>query len=88
MNGFLDRSAFTDVTDTANLRALRSTAWWRLGWRAGHMLVLGAVDQIRVWRTRHRVRRVLRDFSDLELMHVGLTRAEAIAEMQKPFWRR
>jgi uncharacterized protein YjiS (DUF1127 family) len=88
MNGFPDRTAFTDLTDTANLRALRSIGLWRLGRCAGRVLALGAVDLVCVWRTRRQVRRVLRDFSDLELMQIGLTRADALAEVCKPFWRR
>jgi len=87
MNEELDRTGFTDVTDTANLRALRQGDFPRLGWRMGRVLALGAVDLVHVWRIRRHVRRVLKDFTDLELKDIGLSRTEARAEISKPFWR-
>jgi uncharacterized protein YjiS (DUF1127 family) len=53
----------------------------RRGWLAQ------AVDGLLAWSERSRQRRQLMQFDDHRLRDIGITRAEAIAETAKPFWR-
>jgi uncharacterized protein YjiS (DUF1127 family) len=46
-----------------------------------------SADQLLTWSERARQRRELLRFDDHLLRDVGLTRAEALAEAAKPFWR-
>jgi uncharacterized protein YjiS (DUF1127 family) len=46
-----------------------------------------ALDTLRVWRERARGRQQLRTFDDHLLRDIGLTRLQAEAEANKPFWR-
>ena len=46
-----------------------------------------AVDLLLTWSERARQRRELLQFDDHLLQDIGLTRAEAIVETEKPFWR-
>jgi uncharacterized protein YjiS (DUF1127 family) len=39
------------------------------------------------WRRRARERRHLAAFSDTMLKDIGISRADAMAEFDKPFWR-
>jgi uncharacterized protein YjiS (DUF1127 family) len=39
------------------------------------------------WRRRARERRHLAEFSDAMLKDIGISRADAMAEFDKPFWR-
>ncbi len=43
--------------------------------------------RVRVWMQRSRQRRTLAELDDFRLKDIGLTRAEALAEARKPFWR-
>jgi uncharacterized protein YjiS (DUF1127 family) len=61
--------------------------------RAGSRIA-DLVALVRLWMQRHRERRALAGYTDLDavsdhvLKDLGLTRAEARAECGKPFWRR
>ena len=46
-----------------------------------------AVDLLLTWSERVRERRELMQFDDHLLRDIGITRAAAIAEAAKPFWR-
>jgi uncharacterized protein YjiS (DUF1127 family) len=52
----------------------------RLGLRHG-------LDTLRRWRQRARGRKQLRRFDDHLLRDIGITRLQAEAEADKPFWR-
>jgi uncharacterized protein YjiS (DUF1127 family) len=54
----------------------------RAALRLGH-----ALDTLRLWRSRSRGRQQLRTFDDHLLRDIGVTRLQAAAEAQKPFWR-
>jgi uncharacterized protein YjiS (DUF1127 family) len=60
-------------------------AWYAVG-RLGH----GAgrvAERALIWLERARQRRQLAELSDHMLRDIGLTRADAWAESEKPFWR-
>jgi uncharacterized protein YjiS (DUF1127 family) len=46
-----------------------------------------SLDTLRLWQERARGRRQLRTFDDHLLRDIGLTRLQAEAEADKPFWR-
>jgi len=68
-------------------RAL-APAPWGLGLyhRTGVRLQHG-LDTLRLWRERARGRQQLRTYEDHLLRDIGLTRLQAEAEANKPFWR-
>ncbi|MEM7023904.1 MAG: DUF1127 domain-containing protein [Pseudomonadota bacterium] len=45
------------------------------------------MSRIVVWRDRARQRRHLRSLNNHMLRDLGLTRADVLAESDKPFWR-
>jgi uncharacterized protein YjiS (DUF1127 family) len=53
----------------------------------GRSWLARSADLLLVWSERARQRRELLRFDDHLLRDVGLTRAEALAEAAKPFWR-
>ena len=60
-------------------------AWYamrRVGQGAGRVAEGGLI-----WLERARQRRQLRELSDHMLRDIGLTRTDAWAESEKPFWR-
>jgi uncharacterized protein YjiS (DUF1127 family) len=46
-----------------------------------------SLDTLQLWRERARGRQQLRTFDDHLLRDIGLTRLQAEAEANKPFWR-
>ena len=46
-----------------------------------------ALDTVRLWQQRARGRQQLGTFDDHLLRDIGITRLQAEAEAQKPFWR-
>jgi uncharacterized protein YjiS (DUF1127 family) len=59
--------------------------WYAQGWLsecAGRMARTGLT-----WLGRARQRRALSELNDQMLRDIGLTRADAWAESEKPFWR-
>jgi uncharacterized protein YjiS (DUF1127 family) len=53
----------------------------------GRRLIRRAVDVVLVWHQRARQRRQLLEVSDHMLRDIGISRADAIGEAEKPFWR-
>ena len=49
-------------------------------WRA-------AIDRLQLWQRRRRERGELARLSDRELYDFGASRSDAMAELNKPFWR-
>lgn len=49
--------------------------------------VARALDMLLAWQERAAERRRLSELSDHELADIGLDRATAIGEADKPFWR-
>lgn len=49
--------------------------------------LVGAAVAVANWETRYKTRQQLRDMSPEMLYDIGLTRAEALSEAEKPFWR-
>ena len=45
------------------------------------------VDSLGEWRVRARERRQLSTLSDAMLKDIGISRADASTEFEKPFWR-
>jgi uncharacterized protein YjiS (DUF1127 family) len=69
----------------AALALFLALAWYvtrRLGHGAGRVAEGGLI-----WLERGRQRRQLSELSDHMLRDIGLTRADAWAESEKPFWR-
>ncbi len=55
----------------------------RLRWTRRH----SALATLLVWHERSLQRRALRALEPHELADIGITRAEALREADKPFWR-
>ncbi len=53
-----------------------------LGW-----ILLALMELWGKWQRRARERRHLAEFSDAMLKDIGISRADAMAEIDKPFWR-
>jgi uncharacterized protein YjiS (DUF1127 family) len=53
---------------------------------ANHIVTSGC-SRLAEWRERARTRRELRQLSDFDLQDIGWTRAGAVGEGAKPFWR-
>ena len=64
---------------------LWALAWLSLRWLGYGVLRAAAAGP--VWLDRSRQRRQLAQLSDHMLRDIGLTRADAWAEAEKPFWR-
>jgi uncharacterized protein YjiS (DUF1127 family) len=50
-------------------------------------VVHDTLARIRAWHRRNKERSELIKLTDLEMHDFGMTRADAIAEANKPFWR-
>lgn len=80
-----------DCTQPMNARAHAvlalslALAWFALRW-LGHGAGRVAEGGL-IWLERARQRRQLAELSDHMLRDIGLTRADAWAESEKPFWR-
>ena len=53
----------------------------------GRPWIRRAVDAVLTWHQRARERRELMQLSDRMLRDIGISRAEAYGEAEKPFWR-
>lgn len=70
---------------------------WRRGWLVGRWrggfaccaiaLAIAVTDRLDLWQRRLRDRDMLRQMSTAQLKDIGLSRAEALNEADKPFWR-
>jgi len=49
--------------------------------------IFAVVTLVRIWDMRRATRRDLRALDDHLLHDIGLPRASALAELQKPFWK-
>jgi uncharacterized protein YjiS (DUF1127 family) len=80
-----------NCTHTMNPRAQTALALvLALAWFALRRLGHGAAQVTEgglIWLERARQRRQLAELSDHMLRDIGLTRADAWAESEKPFWR-
>jgi uncharacterized protein YjiS (DUF1127 family) len=56
--------------------------WDRAGAAAGQVMT-----RLMVWHDRARERRALLGLNDLQLHDIGISRADAGSEGEKPFWR-
>ena len=59
-----------------------SSPWAKAGAAAGNI-----VTRLLVWHDRARERRALLGLNDLQLSDIGISRADAGSEGEKPFWR-
>lgn len=50
-------------------------------------LALGLVERVELWSERHRQREALAALDGDALKDIGLSRADAAREADKPFWR-
>ncbi len=82
MNNTLCNSCPAPFTATPELKLPR----FRLG-RAIRGWVLRTVDILFEWSERARTRRHLMELDDRLLKDIGLTRADAMLEASKPFWK-
>ena len=62
----------------------RLMGWRRLPKAAGSLVV----QVLREWRRRSRDRAQLALLDDRMLRDIGITRADVVTEINKPFWRR
>lgn len=78
-----------DTIESSGDRPLKvdgvALAWFALR-RLGHDLGRG-LDRLLLWAERSTQRRHLAELNDHMLRDIGLTRADAMAETTKPFWR-
>lgn len=56
--------------------------------RLARDLALGLADLLYLWQRRLRDRDALLTMSTAQLKDIGLSRADALDEAEKPFWRR
>ena len=75
--------AMATAAAPARVPARRGPGLYR---RAGRQVRHG-LDSLRLWQERARGRRQLRRFDDHLLRDIGITRLQAEAEADKPFWR-
>jgi uncharacterized protein YjiS (DUF1127 family) len=69
----------------ATLALLLALAWFVM--RRSGRAVGGVVELGQTWLERSRQRRQLGELNDYMLRDIGITRAEAWFEADKPFWR-
>ena len=74
---------FQDGSFRGHRQAVSAASLWaRAGTAAGE-----AVTRLLVWHDRVRERRALLGLNDLQLRDIGISRADAGGEGEKPFWR-
>ena len=72
---------------TAHAFALRSLGLAHRLARAAGALLAAVTDRILAWQARARERRLLAGMDDRQLRDLGIRRADALEEADKPFWR-
>jgi uncharacterized protein YjiS (DUF1127 family) len=55
--------------------------------RTASAMLKGLKEQLAVWRSRQRQRAALLSLSDADLQDIGISRAQANFETNKPFWQ-
>ena len=74
---------FQDGSFRGHRQAVSAASLWaRAGTAAGE-----ALTRLLVWHDRVRERRALLGLNDLQLRDIGISRADAGSEGEKPFWR-
>jgi uncharacterized protein YjiS (DUF1127 family) len=76
----------TTVTKTSALHDEISATTYAFVQRT-EAVALSVLSTIAVWHNRHQGRRELAELSNHALADIGLTRAAALSEIDKPFWR-
>ena len=82
----------TDCIDTmsapvAPVPSLTWAAWVRAGAWLVRREVVRLRDTMAIWRERRRGRRFLMTLDERTLQDIGLSRCNALAEFDRPFWR-
>jgi uncharacterized protein YjiS (DUF1127 family) len=62
-------------------------AWWLLRTDHGRSWTMAAGSIVARWLERGRSRRVLATLDDHQLRDIGISRADALLESERPFWR-
>jgi len=79
-------AAMTDRVQDGSLRShrvlLKDSLWARAAAAGGHI-----ATRLLVWIDRARERHALLGLSDVQLHDIGISRADAAGEGDKPFWR-
>jgi len=65
----------------------RTMPWWLLRTDHGRSWTMAAIAIVALWLERGRSRRVLATLDDHQLRDIGISRADAQLESEKPFWR-
>jgi len=73
------------VVDSGDLRSWKS--WITAGVRLLVSDLTRIVEILTLWQRRSTMRSRLQQFDERLLRDSGLTRAQVLREMQKPFWR-
>jgi uncharacterized protein YjiS (DUF1127 family) len=73
---------FQDGSFRGHRQAVSTSLWTRAGTAVGE-----ALTRLLVWHDRVRERRALLGLNDLQLRDIGISRADAGSEGEKPFWR-
>ena len=79
--------ALAMMAPTASEHALRHASRRSGLHRSAGLKLRRGLDTLRLWRERARGRQQLRTFDDHLLRDIGITRLQAEAEADKPFWR-
>jgi len=74
-------------TDPAALRKRSVAELWGMWLRVVWALLLRAAPPLTVWRQRAWERRELARMSERELGDIGVSRLDALLEINKPFWK-
>lgn len=82
-----------NCTHTSELQAHRPAlpltwvSWLSAGWKLISSDLVKASDAFASWHERAKQRRELMSLSDTMLKDIGVTRAQARGEFEKPFWQ-
>ena len=80
-------TTLTDRFHNGSFRGHRQAASGASLWARTGAVATEIVTSLLVWHDRARERRALLEMSDLQLHDIGISRAEAGSEGDKPFWR-
>jgi len=86
--GTISRRAQLPLTQRAASAGRRpnTSRWGGFLGRAGSVLI-GVADLLDLWQQRLRDRDMLRQMTTAQLKDIGVSRADALQESEKPFWR-
>lgn len=80
-------TTLTDRFRDGSFRGHRQAVSAPASWAAAGAALGGIVTTLMVWYDRARERRALLGLSDPQLRDIGISRADAGGEGDKPFWR-